>query len=56
MTERLAKQLAKHGVKTRDDLAEQSVDELQEIIEIDNESAAKLIMKAREHWFDKAGE
>ena len=56
MTEQLAKQLVKHGVKTRDDLAEQSVDELQEIIEIDDESAAKLIMKAREHWFNEAKE
>ena len=54
MTEQLAKQLAKHGVQTRDDLAEQSVDELQDIIEIDEESAAQLIMKAREHWFNEA--
>lgn len=56
MTENMAKQLASKGVKTRDDLAEQSIDELQEIIEIDNESAAKLIMKAREHWFNETTE
>lgn len=56
LDETLAKQLARHGVKTRDDLAEQSVDELQEIIDIDTEAAAKLIMKAREHWFEDANE
>ena len=54
VTERMAKQLAKSGVKSRDDLADQSIDELKEIIEIDDESAAKLIMKAREHWFEEA--
>jgi transcription termination/antitermination protein NusA len=52
MTEALAKQLVDKGVTSRDDLAEYAVDELQEIIEIDAESASKLIMKAREHWFD----
>ncbi len=54
MTEQWAKQLTRCDIKTRDDLAEQSVDELQEIIKIDKESAAKLIMKAREHWFNEA--
>ena len=34
-----------------EDLAEQSVDELTEMAGIDEERAAKLIMKAREHWF-----
>ena len=51
MTEELARQLAAHEVLTRDDLAEMSVDDLKEIIEIDDESAAKLIMAARAHWF-----
>jgi N utilization substance protein A len=45
-------QLLAAGVNTRDDLAEFSVDELQEILEIDNESAARLIMSARAHWFE----
>ncbi len=44
-------QLAIQEIITRDDLAEQSIDELMELIEIDQEAAAKLIMKAREHWF-----
>ena len=34
-----------------EDLAEQSVDELMEIDEMDEEKAAQLIMKAREPWF-----
>jgi N utilization substance protein A len=44
--------LANHGVVTREDLAEQSVDDLLEIGEIDEEKAAKLIMTARKIWFD----
>jgi len=54
MDQKIALQLAKNGVMTREDLAEQSVDELCEIIEIDDDQAAKLIMKAREHWFEEA--
>lgn len=44
--------LASHGVITREDLAEQSVDDLLDIGEIDEETAAKLIMTARKIWFD----
>ncbi len=51
ITADLAKTLASKGIATVDELAEQSVDELTEIDEIDAEQAAKLIMKARESWF-----
>lgn len=44
--------LASHGIVTREDLAEQSVDDLLEIPEFDEEKAAKLIMTARKIWFD----
>jgi len=44
--------LANHGVVTREDLAEQSVDDLLEFGEFNEESAAKLIMTARKIWFD----
>ncbi len=44
--------LAKHGIKTRDDLAEQSVDDLLEISGMSKEQAGKLIMAARAHWFE----
>ncbi len=44
--------LARHGVVSREDLAEQSVDDLLEIGEINEELAAKLIMTARKIWFD----
>lgn len=44
--------LASHGVVTREDLAEQSVDDLLEIGEFDEANAAKLIMTARKIWFD----
>ncbi len=47
----LAYLLARHGVCSMDDLAEQSVDELMEIEGMDEEKAASLIMKARESWF-----
>ncbi len=44
--------LSNKGIKNKDDLAELAVDELQDIIEINNEDASALIMKAREHWFN----
>ena len=47
----LAYRLAKHGVRTQDELAEQSVDELMEVEGMDEEKAASLIMKARASWF-----
>jgi N utilization substance protein A len=51
MDEALAMALAERGVTTMDDLAEQSVDEMMEIEGMDEERAARLIMKAREPWF-----
>ena len=44
--------LSKKGIKNKDDLAELSIDELQEIIDISEEDASAMIMKAREHWFN----
>ena len=43
--------LSNKGIKNKDDLAELSIDELQEIIDITNDEASSMIMKAREHWF-----
>ena len=52
MDEHTAKLLASHGIQTREDLADQAVDELMEAVEgIDEEQAKVLIMKAREIWF-----
>jgi len=53
MDRHLAYVLANHGIITREDLAEQSVDDLLEINEIDENKAAKLIMTARKPWFDE---
>lgn len=47
----LAYTLARAGIVTREDLAEQAVDDLLEVAELDRETAGELIMKAREHWF-----
>ncbi len=47
----LALALAQLGVRTREQLAEQSVADLEEIEGLDAEAAGALIMKAREHWF-----
>jgi N utilization substance protein A len=44
--------LSNKGIKNKDDLAELAVDELQDIIEISSDNASKMIMKAREHWFN----
>ncbi len=43
--------LSNKGIKNKDDLAELSIDELKDIIEISNDEASSMIMKAREHWF-----
>jgi N utilization substance protein A len=51
MDRELAFQLAGHGVRSVEDLAEQSVDDLMEIDGMDEEKAARLIMTARLPWF-----
>lgn len=53
ITRHLAYVLATHGIITREDLAEKSVDELSDIkgLDLTDEQAADLIMKARAHWF-----
>jgi transcription termination/antitermination protein NusA len=52
MDEHTAYILASRGVITRDDLAELAVDEIIDIEGMDAETAAKLIMAARQHWFE----
>jgi N utilization substance protein A len=53
MNETLAFKLARHGIVTMDDLAELSVDDLNEIAGLDDQQAARLIMTARAPWFSK---
>jgi len=48
----LALALARRGVRTREDLADQAVDDLLDIDGMTTEEAGKLIMKAREIWFE----
>jgi N utilization substance protein A len=48
----LALALARRGVRTREDLAEQAVDDISDIEGLASEEAAALIMKARAHWFE----
>ena len=52
MERHLAFILASRGIKTMEDLAEQSVDDLVDIEEVDEERAAALIMTARAPWFE----
>jgi N utilization substance protein A len=54
MTLELAHTLSRQGICTMEDLADQSTDELVELDGINEELAAKLIMKAREPWFAEA--
>ena len=56
MTSAIAWQLAAKGIVTVDDLADQSVDDLTEIEDIDADWAAHMIMKAREPWFAEQAE
>ena len=51
MDDTLAKVLAKRGIVTMEDLAEQSVDELLDIDGLTEERAAALILEARQPWF-----
>jgi N utilization substance protein A len=51
MDRQVAYALAKNGIITREDLAEQSVDDLLELGDFDEDTAAKLIMTARKPWF-----
>ena len=53
MDEHTARLLATHAIKTMEDLAEQSVDELMDIEGFDEERAKQLIMAARAPWFAK---
>jgi transcription termination/antitermination protein NusA len=50
----LVTRLAASSIRTRDDLAELSVDELTEMTGIEDERARALIMAARAHWFANA--
>jgi N utilization substance protein A len=51
MTERLAYRLAEKGIRSQEDLAELSIDELKDISDMTDEAAAELIMAARAPWF-----
>lgn len=51
VTKELAYHLVRRGIVTREDLAEQSVDDIVDVQGLDKNEAAKLIMRAREHWF-----
>ncbi len=52
MDRELAFQLASRGIVTREDLAEQAVDDIEDIESLEPERAASLIMAARAHWFE----
>lgn len=53
MTRKLALQLASEGMTTREQLAECAIDDLVDIKVADRELAGKLIMQARQHWFEE---
>jgi transcription termination/antitermination protein NusA len=53
ITEPLAYQLAKHGIFSKNDLAESDIGEITEYIEgLSEDDAATMIMEARETWFN----
>ncbi len=56
MDEHTAHLLASHGIKSMEELAEQSLDELLEVEGMTEERAKELIMTARAPWFEAAGE
>ncbi len=57
MEDSIAYQLVRMGVRTQEDLAEMSIDEIVGVEGLDDELAGKLIMQARAPWFeDEDGE
>ncbi|MBA12168.1 MAG: transcription termination/antitermination protein NusA [Gammaproteobacteria bacterium] len=48
----LALELSQKGINDREELAEQSIEELTGIIDLSDEEAGDLIMRARAHWFE----
>lgn len=56
MEQHLALVLASNGIRTMEALAEQSIDELVEITELDEAKASELIMTARKPWFENASQ
>ena len=48
----LALELTQKGINDREDLAEQSIEELISLIDISEKDAGDLIMRARAHWFE----
>jgi len=52
MNDKLAYILADKGIRTRDDLADLATDELQAVTDLSEADASKLIMEARQHWFE----
>ncbi len=56
MDKELAYELAARGIRTRDELADQSLDELEAVPGLDPERAGQLIMAARAHLFEAAGQ
>jgi transcription termination/antitermination protein NusA len=53
MDDALAAQLARHGIVTREDLADQAIDDLVDIPDLDEKRAGELILAARKHWFEQ---
>ena len=53
MDDSLALALAKKEILNMEELAEQSIDELMDIDNMDEERAGKLIMTARAPWFEE---
>ena len=48
----LALALARRGVRTREELADQAIDDIADIEGLSSDEAGSLIMKARAHWFE----
>ncbi len=56
MDRELAYELASRGIRTREELADQSLDELEAVPGLDPERAGQIIMAARAHLFENAGQ
>ena len=51
---RTPRRLVQGDIAPRQELAEQSVDDLGEISDLDPQRAGELILAARKHWFEQS--
>ena len=53
LVDHIVVKLIEGGIRSRDDLGDLSTEDLTGIVDVDDSTAGRLIMKARDHWFQQ---